>query len=164
MLKEFTPLAPSEQQALFDAIPLIVILVAGADGDMDEVELAEAQKLADIRSYDNHGRLQAYYELIDNNLVGRIQEIAKELPVDLETRQEAIAQNLSKLNEIFPKMEEPFGYLYYQSFHSFSQHVAESHGGFMRFMTVGPEEAKVVDLPMIEPVAKPSEKDFPDLP
>lgn len=164
MLKEFSPLSPSEQQQLFDAIPLIVILVAGADGDMDEVELADAQKLADIRSYDNKGRLQAYYEAIDDNLVGRIQQLSKELPYDVETRQQEIGKRLGMLNDVFPKMEEPFGYLYYQSFHSFSRHVAESHGGFLRFMTVGPKEAKVVNLPMIKQMAKPDETDFPDLP
>lgn len=164
MLKEFSPLAPSEQQLLFDAIPLIVILVAGADGHMDKVELADAQKLADIRSYDTNGRLQAYYEAIDDNLVGRIQQLGEELPEDLTTRQAEIAERLGQLNEVFPKMEVPFGYLYYQSFHSFSRHVAESHGGFMRFMTIGPREAKVVNLPMISPMQKPDEKDYPDLP
>ncbi|MEL7161097.1 MAG: hypothetical protein AAFN92_10080, partial [Bacteroidota bacterium] len=74
MLKEFQPLTPSEQQQLFDAIPLITILVAGADDDMDEVELAEAKRLADIRSYNNRGQLGAYYETIDDGLLDRIQE------------------------------------------------------------------------------------------
>lgn len=164
MLTEFNNLAPSEQQVMFDAIPLITILVAGADGDMDEVELAEAQRMADIRSYDNRGRLLAFYEMIDNNLVGRIQEIVKELPNPLVERQAAIAEKLGALNAIFAKMELPFGYLYYKSFYSFSKHIAEANGGFLRFMTIGPKEAEVVDLPMLTPVVRPSEEDFPDLP
>lgn len=164
MLKEFSPLTPSEQQAMFDAVPLITILVAGADGDMDEVELSEAQRLADIRSYDSHGRLLAFYEVIDDNLVGRIQTMAKELPVEVQPRQEAIAEQLAKLNDILAKLEEPFGYLYYQSFVTFAKFIAESHGGFLRFMTVSDEEAEVMGLPMLTPVARPSEVDFPDLP
>ncbi len=164
MLKEFSPLQPAEQQVMFDAIPLITILVAGADGDMDEVELAEAQRLADIRSYDSHGRLLAFYELIDNNLVGRIQEMAKELPAEVKARQEVIAEKLQALNDILPKMELPFGYLYYQSFLTFAKFIAESHGGFLRFMTVSDEEAEVMTLPMVTPIERPSEIDFPDLP
>lgn len=164
MLNEFSPLKPSEQQVMFDAIPLITILVAGADGEMDEVELAEAQRLADIRSYDSHGRLLAFYELIDKNLVGRIQEMAKELPAEVSARQTAISEKLVALNDILPKLALPFGYLYYQSFLTFAKFIAESHGGFLRFMTVSDEEAEVMTLPMVTPVPRPNEVDFPDLP
>jgi len=164
MLKEFKNLTPAEQQWMFDAIPLITVLVAGADDDMDKVELAEAQRLADIRSYNNTNLIGAYYEIIDNDLTGRIMSLVDELPSTLAPRQEEIAARLAKLNGVFGKLPEPFAYLYYKDFVSFGHHVAESHGGFMRFMTVGPEEAKVMDLPMLTPVARPSEVDFPDLP
>ncbi len=164
MLKEFKNLTPAEQQLMFDAIPLITVLVAGADDDIDEVELAEAKRLADIRSFNNSGQTNAYYEAIDNSLTQRIQELIKELPNALAPRQEAIVEQLRGLNDVFAKMEEPFGYLYYKSFRSFAKHVAEAHGGFMRFMTIGPQEAEVIDLPMLEEVERPSKVDFPNLP
>lgn len=164
MLKEFRNLAPAETQVLYDAIPLITILVGAADGDLDEVELEEAKRLNHIRSFNNSGRIIAYYEAIEPTLTERIQELSRELPNDVEARQAEIATRLGALNDIFPKMAEPFGYLYYRDFHSFARHIAEAHGGFLRFMTVGPKEAKVVDLPMINKVAKPSAVDFPDLP
>ncbi|MBC6994067.1 hypothetical protein QWY85_15445 [Neolewinella lacunae] len=164
MLKEFKNLSPDEQQLFFDAIPLITILVAGADDDIDEVELEEAQRLADIRSFNNAGHLTAYYELLQENLSTRIQELSRELPNAVEPRQQEIASRLARFNEIFPKMALPFAYLYYRDFVSFAKHVAESHGGFMRFMTVGPDEAKVMHLPMLTPVERPSKVDYPDLP
>ncbi len=164
MLKEFKNLTPAEQQMMFDAIPLITILVAGADDDMDEVELAEAQRLADIRSYNNTSLIGAYYEVIDNDLTGRIMSLVAELPNALAPRQEEVVARLTKLNDVLAKVPVPFGYIYYKDFVSFGKHVAESHGGFMRFMTVGPEEAKVMDLPMLTPVARPSKVDYPDLP
>ena len=61
-------------------------------------------------------------------------------------------------------MDLPFGYLYYRSFRSFAKHVAESAGGFMRFMTVGPKEAEVLELPMLNEVERPSKIDYPNLP
>ena len=164
MLTEFKNLSPAEQQQLFDAIPLIVVLVAGADGDIDEVELAEAQRLADIRSFNNRGHLNAYYEHIDEGLLGRIEQMINELPTDLEARQNAIFARLSLLNPVLAKMSEPFGYLYYQTFRSFAKHIAEAHGGFLRFLTIGPAEAEVLELPMLAPVARPSKVDYPDLP
>jgi len=164
MLKEFQNLTTTEQQQMFDAIPLIVILVAGADDDIDEVELAEAQRLADIRSFNNRGHIIAYYEKIDNGLTDRIQDMLKELPNALGPRQNEVISRLSLLNVILAKLDEPFGYLYFKSFRSFAKHIAEAHGGFMRFMTIGPAEADVVELPMLAPVGRPSKVDFPDLP
>ena len=164
MLKEFQNLTPAEQQLLYDAIPLIVVLVAGADDDIDQVEVAEAQRLADIRSFNNHGHLNAYYEHIDDGLTGRIKQMIAELPNDLESRQNAIFARLSLVNAALAKMEVPFGYLYYQTFRTFAKHIAEAHGGFLRYFTIGPAEAEVVELPMLAPVARPSKVDYPDLP
>jgi hypothetical protein len=164
MLKEFNNLTPTEQQLMLDAIPLITILVAGADGDIDEVELSEAQRLADIRSFNAKGQTNSYYEKIENNLTDRIVAMMKELPTAMAPRQDAVIARLSGLNHVFEKMDLPFGYLYYKSFCSFAKHVAESHGGFMRFMTVGPKEAEVIDLPMLNKVERPSKIDYPNLP
>ena len=164
MLKEFKGLSPAETQSMYDAIPLITILVAGADDDIDEVEIAEAERLTNIRSFNNLGHIIAYYDEVKEQLNERIHTLSQELPDAAAQRQPVIAQRLSALNPILQKMPQPFGYLYYKDFVSFAHHVAESHGGFMRYMTVGPKEAKVVDLPMLNPVAKPDPIDYPDLP
>ena len=163
MLREFNNLNEEEQQLMFDAIPLIVILVGAADNVLDEVELTEAQRLADIRSYNNRGRLNAFYEKIDDGLSERIRQLYNGMQNGVAQREKVIVKELSKLNEILPKLRQPYGYLYYHNFRTFARHIAESHGGFLRFITVGPKEAKVVDLPMINPVPKPPEDEYPNL-
>ena len=163
MLREFNTLSPEEQQVMFDAIPLITILVGAADNQLDEVELTEAQRLADIRSYNNRGRLTAYYEIIDKGLTERILELFNGMVNGTAAREKYIVGQLSKLNTILPKLREPYGYLYYHNFRTFARHIAEAHGGFLRFITVGPKEAKVMDLPMVKPIPKPPEDEFPDL-
>lgn len=163
MLKEFKDLTPEETALMMDAIPLVTILVAGADGEMDEVELSEAERLVDIRSFDTSGQLHDYYELLEEPLAGRIVALSQELPNEVAERQRVISERLSGLNNILPKLRQPLNYLYYSSFRSFANHIAKSSGGFMRFMTVSPEEAEVVNLPMVHPVEKPDERDFPNL-
>lgn len=163
MLREFNTLTAEEQQLMFDAIPLIVILVGAADNNLDEVEIAEAQRLADIRTYNTHGRLNGFYEHIDEGLSERIQQLYNGMQNGIEERERFIVKQLGRLNQIFPKLRQPYGYLYYHDFQTFARHIAEAHGGFLRYITVGPKEAKVVDLPMINPVAKPAEEDYPDL-
>ena len=85
------------------------------------------------------------------------------MPNGVAQREKVIVKELSKLNEILPKLRQPYGYLYYHNFRTFARHIAESHGGFLRFITVGPKEAKVVDLPMINPGPKPPEDEYPNL-
>lgn len=159
MLKEFENLTPAETAAMFDAIPNIIILVAAADDDMDETEIAAAQKLADVRSYSNSSRLGAYYESIDDGLENRVRELYAGLPKNLGEREAVLTERLAALNAILAKLESPFGYLYYSSFRSFARHVAEANGGFLRYFTVGPKEDKVVDLPMLTEIAEPEEED-----
>lgn len=163
MLREFNTLTPDEEQLMYDAIPLIVILVGAADNSLDEVELSEAQRLADIRSYNNRGRLNAFYERIDDGLSERIQQLFNGMQNGVEERERYIVQRLGQLNQVLPKLRQPYGYLYYHNFLTFARHIAEAHGGFLRYITVGPKEAKVMELPMIVPVPKPPEEDFPDL-
>ena len=163
MLREFNTLTPAEQQLMFDAIPLIVILVGAADNNLDEVELAEAQRLADIRSYNNRGRLNAFYEHIDEGLSDRIQQLYNGMQNGVAERERYIVRELTKLNDILAKLRAPYGYLYYHNFRTFARHIAEAHGGFLRFITVGPKEAKVMELPMVHPVPKPPEDEYPDL-
>lgn len=144
---------------MLDAIPNIVILVAAADDDMDEGELAAAQKLADIRSFSGSSRLGAFYETIDENLLNRVQELYAGLPKNLEAREAILFERLGELNAILAKLESPFDYLYSDTFHTFAHYIAEATGGFLRFFTVGPKEAKVVDLPMLERIPEPEDSE-----
>lgn len=163
MLKEFKDLTPEEVALMMDVIPLVTILVAGADGEMDEVELSEAERIIDIRSFDTSGQLHDFYEQLVEPLPTRIVALSQELPNEVAERQAVISKRLEGLNTILPKLRLPLNYLYYSSFRSFANHIAKSSGGFLRFMTISPEEAEVVNLPMVHPVAKPDERDFPNL-
>lgn len=161
MLKEFENLSPAETAVMLDAIPNIIVLVAAADDNLDATELAAAQKLADVRAYDNRSHLNAYYETIDAGLSERVKELCTNLPVALREREAILTARLGEVDQILNKLESPYDYYYSETFHSFAKHVAEAHGGFLRYFTVGPKEAKVVDLPMIE--RRPQPEDNQDL-
>lgn len=157
MITEFEPLSQEEKELMFDALPLIAVLVAGADGKMDDAELKWAEKMADIRSFDNHGRIAAYYEIVDDRILDRIAELRRELPADIVTRQAEINERLAGLNGVLAKLESPFDYLYYRDFVSYAKHLAESSGGFMRYFAIGPKEDRVIKLPTVDPIEKPEE-------
>ena len=152
---EFSVLSDDEKQLMYDAIPLITILVAGADGNMDEKELEWAEKITKIRSFDYHNVLNPYYQLVGEHFSTRLQHFNTSLAEGTEARQEAISEKLSAINGIFGKLETDRAKLYYESFRSFGEHVAKASGGFLRFMSVSSAEAAVKDLPMLtEPIVE----------
>lgn len=152
MIKSIESLAPEKQKVLYDAIPYVTLLVAGADGIIEDAELERGEKIAHIRTFRSPREWQAYYQKVDEQLHERLHELIRVLPRDPKQRQERIAAELSKLNGILPLLDPKHAKLFYEGLLSFARHVAKASGGLIGWMSVGPKEAKVVDLPMIEPV------------
>jgi len=134
---------------LLDAIPLITILIAGADGEMDHNELKWAEKMTNIRSYDNN-KLQEYFKMVGERFAPRIDELIQELPDDTEARQAILSNRLAALNPILHKIDDFDAAIYYKNFRTFAKHVAESSGGLLRFLSIGPKEAELIELPMLD--------------
>lgn len=150
MPREFSKLTEAEKQHMVDAIPLITILVAGADGNMDDNELEWAEKITKIRSYDHASKLNDYFKLVSDHFATRINEMVIRLPKDTAERTQVISEELAKLNPILHKLGAYDAAIYYKNFRTFAEHVAEASGGILGFASVGPEEEKVVHLPMLE--------------
>lgn len=150
MLRSFEQLEEAEQQLVLDAIPLITILVAGADGEMDADEVAWAEKLANIRSFDFNNKLNRYYEQVNKGFEQRLNHYNEALPTETEARLRAVTEKLTEINGILRKMDELDAVLLYKNFKSFAKHVAKASGGIMRWLSIGPREAEVIELPMMD--------------
>lgn len=144
----------AETATMKDAIAYITILVAGADDNIEAQEIAAAEKLTEIRSFKYHDEMKPYYEAVHETLTARINELLVNLPNEKEARQAAVAAELGKLNPILAKMDLHRGHVFYETFLSFAKHVAKASGGFIGFVRINAEEKKVIDLPMITPVAE----------
>ncbi len=152
MIKSIESLPPEKQKILYDAIPYVTLLVAGADGIIDDAELERGEKIAHIRAFHFHPEWQEYYKKVDEQLHGRLIELIRLLPRSPEQRQEIITRELSKINDILPLLDPKHATHFYDGLLSFARYVAKASGGIIGWMSIGPKEAKVVDLPMINPV------------
>ena len=152
MIKSIESLPAEKQKILYDAIPYVTLLVAGADGVIDDAELQQGEKIAHIRTFHFHQEWQEYYKKVDEHLHERLLELIRTLPRETQQRQEAISAELSKLNEILPLLEPKHAKHFYDGLLSFARHVAKASGGVIGWVSIGPKEAKVTDLPMIDPI------------
>jgi hypothetical protein len=159
MNQRFEQLSEQEFDQLKDSIALITVLIAGADGKIDQEELDWAEKVAGIRTYSSTSALNSFYTEVGKDFDQKLKTYINELPGDTNQRTEAISAKLTALNPIFAKLDQALAYDLYVSLKSFGEHVAKASGGFMRFFSVSSEEKALMVLPMIDPISKPVETD-----
>lgn len=151
MTEYFKVLSDSEFEQLKDAIALITVYIAGADGEIDHEETEWAEKLTKIRSYNLPDALKGFYEEVGVDFHDKIENYTATLS-DLETRNNTVVKALTDLNPVLAKLPPQLGAELYNSYKSFAKHVAKASGGFLGFFSIGPKEAALLDLEMITPI------------
>lgn len=152
MIRALEHLSKTEIEQLIDAIPLITILIGGADGVLDKDEKEWAKKITEIRTYNNQENLNEFYKMVGEVYSKKLDAFSESLPNHIEDRTKHISEKLTDLNEIMSKLDNDFGSQLYESYVSFAGHVAKASGGFLRFFNVSSEEKKLIDLPMLTPI------------
>jgi len=160
MTEYFKVLSDAEFDKLKDAISLITVYIAGADGNIDEDELKWAEKITSIRGYSTPDGLKDFYEEVGKDFQERVTNYVESL-TDLDTRNKTAEEKLAELNPILAKLDTRVGAAMYTSYTSFATHVAKASGGFLGFFSIGPEEKAVLDLNMITPIIWEPEDDTP---
>lgn len=149
MNENFQILTTAEYNKLKDAIALITILIAGADGDVRQDELAWASKVTKIRSYHMKEDMKDFYKEVGLNYSDKLDMYFETLPASVEERTKLISDSLSELNPILEKLDIKVASRLYNSYLSFAEHVAKASGGFLGFFNINNEEVKFIKLPMI---------------
>lgn len=157
MTEYFKVLNDSEFDKLKDAIALITVYIAGADGNIDEDELKWAEKITSIRGYSTPDGLKGFYEEVGLDFQERVEKYVASLD-ELEVRNKTVEQKLESLNPILEKLNPKLGAALYESYRSFAKHVAKASGGFLGFFSIGPAEKAVLDLKMIHPIVWENEE------
>lgn len=150
----FSALSSEQYNELKEALAYITVLVAGADGNIDEQELNWAEKLTSIRSYAKPAELNAYYGDVERHFKHDMERLRKELPKDQKAREEIIVRKLGRLNTILTHLDNDIAYQLYESFTSFARHIAKASGGFLRFGSISSKEKQWINLSMITPIIR----------
>lgn len=152
MLEYFSNLNEDEKVQLMDSLPLITVLIAGADGNFEKEEMDWAEKIAHIRSYKLKNEIKAFYQEVDTNFMEKVQYFMDSMPSDTNERQALITERLTSLNAVLAKLDPAIGSKLYKGFVSFAKHVANASGGIAGFFTINLAESKLIGLPMLTPI------------
>ena len=154
MVEEFKYLRDDEVEVMMRAPIYVALLIAGADGKIDNNERKEAINIAREKQSRARDQLVNYYTEVGNNFEQKFEQLLKELPSDTAARNDAIAMELRKLNYIFKKIDKNFSIKLYGSLKDLAKKIAEASGGVLGYLSVSYEESKLMDLRMINDPSK----------
>lgn len=147
----FSGLTTEEYALLKESIPLVSILIARADGEIDKDEMEWATKITNIRTYSSPEMLKEFYQEVGQDFVDKLVEVKSNYPSN-----EEISERLGLLNPVLAKLDQHVGATLYKDLKTFAEHVAKASGGFLRMWSISKEEAKWAKLPSVDPI------DFPE--
>ena len=154
MVDQFNNLTQEEIDLMFQVPMLVAILIAGADNNIDKTEMKEAITLSKIKQQKARKELLDYYKEVGQDFEDKLKVLIQKYPIDAEVRNPEIIAQLTRLNEIFPKLDKNFAMDFYASIKDMARKIAESSGGVLGYMSIGYEESKLISLEMIKDPSK----------
>ena len=149
MKTEFNDLEESEKNAMY-AIPIYVaVLIALADGQIDNVEIRKAISLAKLKTKNEHKELIEFYKVVNEDYEDKLKWIIANLPSKKSERKYYISERLSEVNGIFKKIHKSYASNLYESLKDIAVRIARASGGIFGYKSISPEEAELIKLKMI---------------
>jgi hypothetical protein len=154
-LEGFDQLTAADIDALV-AVPVkIAALVGAADGDFDREERTWSDRLMQSRTYNKPRHLNAYYSVVANGFLGKVDALLAQLPSDATQRNHHLALELAKINPLLARLDPILGADLYKSYVGLAKETAKASGGFLRIGAISSAEAPWVGLPMLTPILPP---------
>ncbi|MBS1490793.1 MAG: hypothetical protein JSS93_09720 [Bacteroidetes bacterium] len=150
MAMSLNRLSEEDQEFLMKAPILVAILIAGADGNIDRNEITEGIKQAKRSQKSSSTEMMQLYDEISTDFEDKLKIVLQAYPAKGHLRNEAINNELVSINDLWPKLDPDFAKLYYQSMKDLALSVAQSSGGILGMNSIGSDEAKYINLPMIK--------------
>jgi hypothetical protein len=148
MIPEFGRLSDSEAELMLKSPLLVCILIAGADGHIDNKEINTALTISR-----EHHRVRSvlfrFFEDMSADFEDKLKILIQSYPVNAQQRTDAITQELGTLNLLWPKLPQEFSSAYYHMLRDLALRIATSSGGIWGMRKISPEEERLLKLPML---------------
>ena len=150
MIAEFDDLEHSEKELMYSLPIYVAVLIAGADGKIDNNEIKKAVSISNLKTTKARKDLIEFYNEVNTDFEDKLKMTIANLPSGTKEREKILTEELSKVNAIWPRIDSSFAEKLYASLKEIAKHIAEASGGVFGYMSVGYEEAKLIDLKMIK--------------
>lgn len=150
MIKEFEKLLQNERELMYSLPVYVAVLIAGADGEIDNKEVSKANNLANDKLKNARKDLIPYYAEANENFEDKLKMTIANLPSGTAERKRILVDKLKSTNEIFDKLPKKYAIALYASLKEIAKKIAEASGGVFGYMAIDFEESKLIELKMIK--------------
>lgn len=154
MIQEFESLSQGERELMYSLPVYVAVLIAGADGDIDNKEVSRANNLASDKLKHARKDLIPYYQQANENFEDKLKMAIANLPSGTPERQKYLVEKLKESNESFAKLPKKYAVALYASLKEIAKKIAEASGGVFGYMSIDFEESKLIELKMIKDPSK----------
>ncbi len=149
-IPQFSTVNEEEKKLLLDAPVIVTYLIGGADDNLDENEKQKSNHLVHIRAATGDPILFDFYKEIEATFAVKLNGFtAKYGNLQVNERTRVLVEELTKLNDILPKLNDIYARAYLKSLRSLAYAIAEVSGGFFGFLDISYEEKHLTALEMI---------------
>jgi hypothetical protein len=147
-------LSPEEKEELYLTPVWVSLLIAGADNVFSKKEIKRAVNLAHEKQKTNDRFLLEFYKDVASKFEVNLKGYITLMPKDIDQRTDFLIGKLTRVNDLFKKIELEYAQQLYLSFRDFAYRIAHASGGLFGLLSVSFAESKFIDLKMIK---EPSE-------
>lgn len=158
MAKYFDTLSQEDRQILKDTFVSITLLIASAESEITEAEIAEAVNTIKVRGYEANHLFHEFYDEIGQDFAQNLETAKNANPISREA-EDLYANQISKVNAILEKLPNSISTRLYKDYLSFAHRIANASGGVLGFGTISREERNLIHLPMIHPIINEEEEE-----
>ncbi len=135
MIKQFIRLTNEERELLYKAPVLVSVLASCSLNELNEVQKADAIKLAHLKTFTSNAVLRDYYQEVDKHFERQFEAAVKDYTPFDENQRNNLKQEIEKINLIIGKLEKTYGQVLHKSLEGYADHVKKAvHSVFQDFI------------------------------
>jgi hypothetical protein len=153
MVNQLMHLHEDEVNLMLKAPVLVAILIAGADGQIDDKEIREAISYA-RQKREAGGLMTEYFKEVFHDFEDKLKITLQGYPHETTQRMPLLIDELTSVGAVLNRIDKAFAKNVYDTLIEIAVKVATSSGGILGMKKVSAEEAKYINLPMIKDPSK----------
>ncbi len=150
---DFYKLDEGEQDEMYALPYYITILMASADGHIDDLEVNKAIALSKQKNKYPHPDLECYYALVNQNYEDKLKFHIHNIPNSIEQRERFLLAKVKRAQSILNKLDQKYSLVLIDSMRDTALAIAKASGGVFSFGSISPEESRVLSLDLLNYVA-----------
>lgn len=125
-MKQLEKLSIEERSLLFKAPVLVSVLVSCSYNEINELQKADAIKLAHLKTFTAVPLLIPYYVEVEKNFKEQFENTVKEYFPFNEPARNRLKEEIQKVNLVLEKLDKEYAYQLHRSLEKYSRHVKKA--------------------------------------